>query len=561
MNLVQIQERLKDLPMQAIMSYANGQNPQVPPYLALGEMNRRKKMEEQAVQPPKGTVKDNLEQQVGVMQLQKMRQGMMGQPQAPQAPEAMPEQAPQPEAEMAMAAGGVANLPVHMDFKSGGIIAFANPEGNQLVSEAEAAAKAAKQKLSIYSLSQRLKDPEGYAAAQAEADIAQQNLDKAYRGNGPAGVMGRDMGQPIPPKPKVVVPPAPEVPAAAPVVEAPAPKPVPPAPRVVQNSGIATTLQKQNEMANPAAPVVSVAQKAQEDLLKGIGLPKIPEEYKPPVQAPIGEDYLKFMTEREQKRQDDVNKFNAVQQARDKRDFFNSLIEGAEASRGQRGIGALVGSTGKSAGRYATEAEDRRMAFDKAQQELADNDAKTRFEINNLRRAEERSDSKAIYDSRVKLVDLGNQRAQLQGTIANSMSSNESQERIAKANNLTHLEVARINQATAMKPGETERLMTQYAAIKAKDPVAAEQFLVNLERIKTGSRGETNAQKVAVARQSLAEKLPAYQMAITSYTNAKDPTKKKEALDKIREIESLHGIKSEDATSIDTTQWGNLKVK
>ena len=112
-----------------------------------------------------------------------------------------------------------------------------------------------------------------------------------------------------------------------------------------------------------------------------------------------------------------------------------------------------------------------------------------------------------------------------------------------------------------MKPGETERLMTQYAAIKAKDPVAAEQFLVNLERIKTGSRGETNAQKVAVARQSLAEKLPAYQMAITSYTNAKDPTKKKEALDKIREIESLHGIKSEDATSIDTTQWGNLKVK
>jgi hypothetical protein len=374
--------------------------------------------------------------------------------------------------------------------------------------------------------------------------------------------MGRNIGQPIPQKPKLVVPPTPEVPAAAPV-ETPVPPapPAPPAPRIVQNSGIATALQKQNDMANPAAPVVSVAQKAQEDLLKGIGLPKIPEEYKPPVQAPIGEDYLKFMTEREQKRQDDVNKFNAVQQARDKRDFFNSLIEGAEASRGQRGIGALVGSTGKSAGRYATEAEDRRMAFDKAQQELADNDAKTRFEINNLRRAEERGDSKAIYESRVKLVDLGNQRAQMQGTIANAMEQNASQERIAKANNLTHLEVARINQATAMKPGETERLMQQYGALKAKDPVAAEQFMVNLERIKTGSRGETNAQKVHVQRQALAEKLPAYQMAITSYTNAKDPTKKKEALDKIREIESLHGIKSEDATSIDTTQWGNLKVK
>ena len=39
MNLIQIQEHLKDMPTQAIMAYANGQNPQVPPYMALGEMN------------------------------------------------------------------------------------------------------------------------------------------------------------------------------------------------------------------------------------------------------------------------------------------------------------------------------------------------------------------------------------------------------------------------------------------------------------------------------------------------------------------------------------------
>ena len=36
MNLVQIQERLKDMPAQALMAYANGMNPDVPPYLALG---------------------------------------------------------------------------------------------------------------------------------------------------------------------------------------------------------------------------------------------------------------------------------------------------------------------------------------------------------------------------------------------------------------------------------------------------------------------------------------------------------------------------------------------
>jgi hypothetical protein len=140
------------------------------------------------------------------------------------------------------------------------------------------------------------------------------------------------------------------------------------------------------------------------------------------------------------------------------------------------------------------------------------------------------------------------------------MEQNASQERIAKANNLTHLEVARINQATAMKPGETERLMMQYGALKSKDPKAAEAWMSDLERIKTGSRGQTAQEKLNIARQQLAEKLPTYQMAINNYTNAKDATSKAQALTKIKELEALHGIKSEDNSTIDTSQWGNPRV-
>ena len=49
MNLIQIQDQLKSLPndprtMQALTAYANGANPAVPPYLALGELNRRKQL-------------------------------------------------------------------------------------------------------------------------------------------------------------------------------------------------------------------------------------------------------------------------------------------------------------------------------------------------------------------------------------------------------------------------------------------------------------------------------------------------------------------------------------
>ena len=136
MNLIQIQDKLKSLPndprvMQLLTGYANGQNPQVPPYLALGELNRRKvegeraKME-QAGQPPGGTVKDQIAQQTGVMALQQGRQQQAMQQMAQQgmqastpAPQGVPQ--PQPQAQ-AMAAGGLASL--RPGYRSGGIIAF-----------------------------------------------------------------------------------------------------------------------------------------------------------------------------------------------------------------------------------------------------------------------------------------------------------------------------------------------------------------------------------------------------------------------------------------------------
>jgi hypothetical protein len=158
MNLIQIQEHLKDLPTQAIMSYANGQNPQVPPYMALGEMNRRKTMEQRAAQAPSSSVKEQLEselaQQValpGVGQGMNMRINPAGMP--PPMPSAQPQMAPQmpkmpvppmapkmPPQQMAqpgsipagapgMAAGGLAELPVRKDifnYAPGGIVAFAD---------------------------------------------------------------------------------------------------------------------------------------------------------------------------------------------------------------------------------------------------------------------------------------------------------------------------------------------------------------------------------------------------------------------------------------------------
>ena len=135
LNLVQIQDKLKDMPTQAIMAYANGQNPMVPPYLALGELNRRKGMEqavmaEQAKEEPP-TIKESTEQQLGLMNLQKQK-AMQGQQQMTgiMANRPAPVPAGVGEEPVQMARGGIARLPMRPNmfrkdaYAGGGIVAF-----------------------------------------------------------------------------------------------------------------------------------------------------------------------------------------------------------------------------------------------------------------------------------------------------------------------------------------------------------------------------------------------------------------------------------------------------
>lgn len=136
MNLVQINERLKDLPMQVVQQYANGMNPEVPPYLALGELQRREIAQKQmataqgAAQGPQPSVKEQVEQKAGLMAAQGLQQQQMMQQMAqPRGPMPVPAGMPQPEDQPeAMARGGLAAVPVRRDmfeYASGGIIAFA----------------------------------------------------------------------------------------------------------------------------------------------------------------------------------------------------------------------------------------------------------------------------------------------------------------------------------------------------------------------------------------------------------------------------------------------------
>ena len=162
MNLMEVQSRLNKLPplpesIQYLTAAAQGGNTQVPPFMALArisEINKEMQSAQNKPQPPAEPLNQSLPKQalqsMGIGALPQGQPAPQGMPQqgAPQgmpqqgAPQGMPQQgapqqgAPQP---VRMAAdGGLMSLPVDdsmFEYGSGGVVAFANPEGNQLVKD------------------------------------------------------------------------------------------------------------------------------------------------------------------------------------------------------------------------------------------------------------------------------------------------------------------------------------------------------------------------------------------------------------------------------------------
>ena len=126
MNIIQLQDRLKGVPDQALVGYVENPTGDVPTYLALGELQRRKDMREryQADKQPEPSVAEQLIEETKPQGIAGMAPGM--------APPAQGVGAPQPQPEMTpdmLASSGVGALPagnVGQNYVGGGIVAFEN---------------------------------------------------------------------------------------------------------------------------------------------------------------------------------------------------------------------------------------------------------------------------------------------------------------------------------------------------------------------------------------------------------------------------------------------------
>ena len=134
MNIIQIQDRLKGMPKEAIIDYIQNPTGEVPTFLALGELERRKTMENKytAMKPEATTVAEQIVQENMPMGLGSITPSEAMSPSMAMSPEAgitqgmrqTPSSVAQPSSVMA-ADSGIASLPVPPpSFAGGGIVAF-----------------------------------------------------------------------------------------------------------------------------------------------------------------------------------------------------------------------------------------------------------------------------------------------------------------------------------------------------------------------------------------------------------------------------------------------------
>jgi len=477
MNLVKAQELAKELSIPELQKYANGSNPEVmPPYIALGALQAKestaKKLEAMkgAAQGEQPSVKEQIDQKAGLMALQGQQQQQAQQQMMQQAqsqPMPTPEGLPQPEAQpqeqpMGMSAGGITRLPVNFNFADGGIIGYAGPEGSAVdyfgveLDAAKAEKQRALEALRKFGLQQKLNKPDAYIEAETafrEADAREQQAKKAFEERMQTSVASRpatssaDVGAAY--KEFGIEPPATPAPAAAPQrpslspedmamrkasvgLPAAAPKPVD-APRPTMQAPQAAPIPQ----AAPTPPVDQQAQliREEEERRKAFGIDK-----------EIGAGAESRMAE--QRRRFEESKPSGL-------DDLIRVFGQAGQYKGLSGFGP------------AYTANEARKRAEQAAFEAKMDEQQTGME--EKRRAERVSRAGGIGEGLGKLREIGQREAE------------------AKARNLTSLEVARISAAAQNRPGEVERMMSVYSDLKAKDPAAAEEYMKNIGRIRSGA--------------------------------------------------------------------------
>lgn len=552
MNLLQVQKWLKTLPPgartdQLLMAYANGANrDEVPPDMALGEMLRRKQMQQKA-QMPTDTVKDQVErdfmqQQMNTMQAQAAR-GAAGQQQmvkqaasapAPVAP-GTPKPEPYGEEEVTAAKGGIMGLPAQFNFAPGGIVAFA--EGDKVNEPTEAEIEAAK-KPYFGGASTGYRRPEN---RQSDVSLIDKILAAFIPKEYPIETQRREAKEAEERKTKQEAEQAAQAASAAATESRPTPSPAP-RPMAAEGGG-----PRQPVGEDAMAMALRYLKQSEETPLPKSYEQRLEEERAKPGSAlakPVLSGYEEFLNTLTQSDKERAAAAMEREKRRQQAEFFTALSAGAEASRGQRGVGALLGSVGKQLGGVQMAALERADKLAEIERDQAMKMAELRAKIEEARRAEARGDVKAKADADFEI-------ARLQREIQAN--------RLTAAGTLAQVqEMSRARAATAAQ-SQRDSLTNIAAMLRQADPkLGFKESLEAASRIKSGAAyeraGVANMEAYRKAVQDVDKKYPLLKVG-------KDTPQYRAELAKrnaeVAELQRMYGIgpgEGAGAPAIDTSQ-------
>jgi hypothetical protein len=542
---------------------------------------------EQAMQPaemPQGTVKEQLEQEVGLAALQKqlmnqlqtqgLRQQQAAMSQGQQManmPGPAPQGVPQPEVPEEMASGGITTINVpddQFEFGSGGIIAFkeGGDKGRRIptseldidpLGTSEAGTEAYLAKLAKEAEEKKKQEDaarlEFLERAGVPVDMVKATQEGRVLTTNP---ITRDMpdnrgsAQRFPPGP-------PPAPSAAPA-PAPARQPVaaPPqgiatvAPQAVAYPQAGPMQQALAAMAmGPQAPYPSYEQMRKEAEAKDEYLTKRP-----------GEKLEQYLATLERRDREDQERFQEMEKERTRGALWKSLMAAGEASRGQRGIGALLGGFGRTSETEMEAARGREEKQRALMREREMNRVKMSQEIESARIAasegrfkdqREHEQKAAQYNQENKKIDVqlattqagieaAQQRSMFEVNAANARSFAQLQAQAAegKLDRENRLLIANIQAASGNRPGEAERIFEEYQRRLKADPSgkSAEEYMTAIQRAKGLDirAGDAKTRQIAAQMKPLQEEL---EKLIANPMSMKDPRVQqlRSELDKLRQ--------------------------
>ena len=477
MNLIEQQSAAKDLPMQYLQQAVNGQNPNLTPWIATAELQRRTTMNQhmapQGPQGPQPTVKDQVEQKAGLMATQQAQQAQAAQAQQSATPPGpvpggipQPEPQPQDPNQPVMAArGGLMNAPVNFKFAHGGILGYAGDEDGSYVDPATGVA-----------LESNLTDDEDLTLR-----------ERITRGLGfpeesARQKANRKANDRQPPEPRAVSP------AARADDRAPRPS--------LQGQGIKAALPQPAPTQRPpmGGPQRAPAQKPQQVVQQAPAMD--------PNQQ-IASDYSKLATPQASMQgaigneQQLAKAYNLDQpMGVEERDIIAQRNAAREVARSREGgdafsayVSGLIGVPGAAGEQYRRALRDQATA----EREHLGANLKDIRELNTAQRAAQEKRSGVAGADYSKQQEVTAAALKDKATVAAQMFNISAQAASNAAQNMTSLEVARINAASAARPGETERIMATAIGLKATNPAKYAAFMETLNTIRGAGKPDQGA--------------------------------------------------------------------